>query len=79
MREQIKEQLKELPNTGYGQALGIYLEEEINKLNELSNIDLPAEEITIEVKARQRAIKVLRNVMGLVVKRPKIIVRNQYK
>ena len=79
MNDATKDQLRDLPNSAYGQALKIYLEEEVDKLKDISSVDCPPEEMAVQVLGRKEAIEILKNVMAITIPQPKPISRNQYK
>ena len=55
MNEQTRKQLEELRGSANGQALILYLEEEIEKIKDISTIDSME-----ELQARQEAEKILK-------------------
>ena len=57
MNEQIRQLLNELPNTAHGQALGVYLHDQYDKMNDV-NLCTSWE----DTRGRQIAIKMLEDI-----------------
>lgn len=65
MQEQILKQLEELRGTANGQALKLYLEEEISKMKDIRTI-----KTLKDLQARQEAEKILTNLFKFIDYKP---------
>jgi hypothetical protein len=80
MKIELFNELKELSNMRHGLLLAEYIEDEIEKIKNISTIKgVSNEEIAMIVLSRQEAEKVLRNILGVITPRVERKIRNQYQ
>lgn len=71
--QEYKKQLEELRNSAYGQALTIYLEEEIEKMQDIHSI-----KTLKELQAKQDAEKIIKNLFKFLDFTPKKVNKTKY-